>query len=234
MSRRRSFVTCVVVVGLAACSSSHTGAPSASSTSAVAPGTTAPATTTPRPSGPAAVLTALTGGHGVYIGEGSTVDLKRAGYAQHEYFAAGTATSYKPTGALTHNGRWTFVPGTRAPYRTRVLVRAPADPKAFSGTVVVEWLNVSGGVDADPDWVSLHEEIVRAGDAWVGVSAQRIGVEGGPVLVSVKGIPGADQAGKGLKKIDPARATARWRTRVTALRTTSLRKSPVRSAPAPG
>ena len=86
-----------------------------------------------------------------------------------------------------------------------MLVRQPADPSKFSGNVLVEWLNVSGGVDADPEWVSLQDEIVRAGDAWVGVSAQRIGVEGGPVLVSVKGVPGADPAGKGLKKIDPAR-----------------------------
>jgi hypothetical protein len=97
------------------------------------------------------------------------------------------------------------VPTTTAAYRTRVLVRAPSKPSAFSGTVVVEWLNVSGGVDANPDWVSLREELVRAGDAWVGVSAQRIGVEGGPVLVKVSGVAGADQQGKGLKAIDPAR-----------------------------
>ena len=108
-------------------------------------------------------------------------------------------------GSLTHDGRWSFVPDAGAPYRTRVLVRAPAKAAAFSGTVVVEWLNVSGGVDANPDWVSLHEEIVRAGDAWVGVSAQRIGVEGGPVLVKVQGVAGAEDQGKGLKVIDPAR-----------------------------
>jgi hypothetical protein len=45
---------------------------------------------------------------------------------------------------------------------------------------------------------------VRAGDAWVGVSAQRIGVEGGPVLVKVQGVAGAEDQGKGLKVIDPA------------------------------
>jgi hypothetical protein len=139
------------------------------------------------------------------MGEASPPDLARVGYVQHEYAAAGTATSYKPVGALTHDGRWKFVAASSAPYRTRVLVRAPASAKAFSGTVVVEWLNVSGGVDADPEWTSLEEEIVRAGDAWVGVSAQRIGVEGGPVLVSVGGVPGAEAAGKGLKAIDPAR-----------------------------
>src|SRR4029077_19922029 len=89
-------------------------------------------------------------------------------------------------------------------YRTRVLVRRPANPESFSGTAVVEWLNVSGGVDARPDWTSLHEEIVRAGHAWMGVSAQRIGVVGGPVLVGVDAV-GAELAGKGLRAIDPER-----------------------------
>ncbi len=130
---------------------------------------------------------------------------KRSATSSTNSTAAGTATSYTDEGTLTRDGRWTFAPDTSAPYRTRVLVRAPAKASAFSGTVVVEWLNVSGGVDADPEWVSLQEEIVRAGDAWVGVSAQRIGVEGGPVLVSVPGVPGSEQAGKGLKAIDPAR-----------------------------
>jgi hypothetical protein len=65
-------------------------------------------------------------------------------------------------------------------------------------------LNVSGGVDADPEWTTLSEEIERSGDAWVGVSAQSIGIEGGPVAVKVD-VPGSDQAGKGLVKIDPAR-----------------------------
>ena len=158
-----------------------------------------------RPTGPAAQLTALTGGHGVYIGEATQQNLRRDGYVQHEYAASGTATSYTPSGPMTGDGRWTFAPATTGRYKTRVLVREPAKASKFSGNVVVEWLNVSGGVDADPDWVSLREEIVRAGDAWVGISAQRIGVEGGPVLVQVKGVAGAENAGKGLKAIDPAR-----------------------------
>ncbi|HEX7444329.1 MAG TPA: alpha/beta hydrolase domain-containing protein, partial [Acidimicrobiales bacterium] len=41
------------------------------------------------------------------------------------------------------------------------------------------------------------------GDVWVGVSAQKIGVSGGPVLVSVPGT--ASVTGKGLVAIDPAR-----------------------------
>ena len=45
--------------------------------------------------------------------------------------------------------------------------------KKFNGTVVVEWLNVSGGVDAAPDWTFAHTELIREGYAWVGVSAQK-------------------------------------------------------------
>jgi hypothetical protein len=53
----------------------------------------------------------------------------------------------------------------------------PIDPGRFNGTVVVEWLNVSGGVDAGPDWILAHNELVREGFAWVGVSAQKVGVD---------------------------------------------------------
>jgi Alpha/beta hydrolase domain len=165
-----------------------------------------PSTAQPKATASAANLSShLAGGNGVFIGSPVAVDLQRAGYTQSEYVAAGTATSYKTNGALTGDGRWSLVPNGRAPYRTRVLVRYPTDPKRFSGTVVVEWLNVSGGVDADPEWASLNEEIVRRGDAWVGVSAQQIGVTGGPVLVRVAGVAGAELAGEGLTKIDPAR-----------------------------
>ncbi len=205
-TRRRPTTSCrrlaaaviagVALLGAAACTSgkSKTTQPVTTST-----------TTRPRPSGPAADLAReLVGGKGVFMGEATKDDLARAGYVQHEYAAAGTATSYRLAGAITHDGRWKFVPAATARYRTRVLVRRPADPKAFSGTVVVEWLNVSGGLDADPDWTSLREEIARKGDVWVGVSAQRIGVMGGPVLVKVD-VPGAEATGKGLRAIDPAR-----------------------------
>lgn len=194
--RMAAAILCVAGLGAAACSSSsRSGRPASVST-----------TTQARPAGPTADMTReITGGKGVFIGSASPSNLQQLGYVEHEYVAAGTATSYKRNGPITHDGRWKFVPDATAPYRTRVLVRRPADPKAFSGTVVVEWLNVSGGLDADPDWVSLREEIVRRGDAWVGVSAQRIGVMGGPVLVKVD-VPGAGAAaGKGLRGVDPAR-----------------------------
>jgi hypothetical protein len=159
-------------------------------------------TTTPAP-GPAAQLSTLTGGHGVFMGEPFTVNLHKAGYVQHEFAASGTATSYTARGGLPGNGQWAFAPDGTASYKTRVVVREPANPAKFSGTVDVEWLNVSGGVDADPDWATLHNEITRSGDVWVGVSTQVIGVMGGQVLVAAPG--GEGLAGKGLRKIDPAR-----------------------------
>ncbi len=196
----------LLIAGAAACSSSSNKA-SSSTPASTTTGNGTPAstdTTVARPAGPKADLSKqLTGGHGVYLGDPIPVDLAKAGYTQHEYVASGTATSYTSASALARDGRWTFVPGATAAYRTRVLVRMP-EQQHFSGNVVVEWLNVSGGVDADPDWSTLHEDIIRHGDGWVGVSAQQIGVTGGPVLVKVD-VPGNEDAGKGLVKIDPAR-----------------------------
>ena len=70
----------------------------------------------------------------------------------------------------------------------RVNVR-PENAADFSGTVVVEWFNVSGGTDAAPDFIQMHTELMRRGHAWVGVSAQFVGIEGGGVFpVSLKSI----------------------------------------------
>src|SRR5262249_45018090 len=141
-----------------------------------------------RPQGPAADLSQeLTGPGDPFVGSTIGSALDGTGYEQHEDVAAGPATSYKPVGALGGDGRWTCEPDAQAPYRTRIIVRRPSDPTKFNGTVAVEWLNVSGGLDADPDWTTLHEELVRSGAVWVGVSVQLIGVEGGPVLVAAPG-----------------------------------------------
>jgi hypothetical protein len=208
MSRRVLTATILLTALVAAGAGCSSGSSKSSEPTGVTT-TTVTTTTQPRPAGPAADLShEIVGGKGAFIAEATPTSLRQLrqlGYVQHDYVAAGTASSYKLDGAVTRDGRWKFAPGATAPYRTRVLVREPADPKQFSGNVVVEWLNVSGGVDADPDWVSFSEEIVRRGDVWVGVSAQTIGVMGGPVLVKVE-IPGApDIQGKGLRGIDPAR-----------------------------
>jgi hypothetical protein len=108
----------------------------------------------------------------------SPVPLNLAGYVQQEFFLKGTATGYGQVGTWGSNGRWTARPAETAPYETRIMVRRPADPARFNGTVVVEWLNVSFAVDVDPDFLYESQELLRAGYAWVGVSAQQLGVQG--------------------------------------------------------
>ena len=66
-----------------------------------------------------------------------------------------------------------------AEYNSRIVVQRPINADDFNGTVVVEWFNVSGGLDAAPDWLQMHTELHREGYAWVGVSAQRVGIDGG-------------------------------------------------------
>nr|WP_198428354.1 alpha/beta hydrolase domain-containing protein [Nocardia bovistercoris] len=110
-------------------------------------------------------------------------DLTALGYTVDEYFVAGTAVSYRPVGELGVDGHWDVVPAERADYLTRAVTVVPADGARFNGTVVVEWLNVSGGLDAPAVWLMAHRELLRAGYAYVGVSAQRVGIEGGAALV---------------------------------------------------
>ncbi len=117
----------------------------------------------------------------------ATFDLGPYGYVEEEYFFTGSAATHSPAPGttLTADGRWHIVATGGEPYTTRLLVRRPLDASRFNGTVVVEWLNVSGGWDIDADWGQLREEILRSGYAWVGVSAQRAAVNGPPVLAGV-------------------------------------------------
>jgi hypothetical protein len=109
-------------------------------------------------------------------------DLAALGYVEDEFLLCGEATSYRPLGDRTADGRWSASAAGDAPYKTRILVRRPADGTEFSGTVVVEWLNVSGGLDAPPIWMMTHTHLIRRRHAWVGVSAQRAGLEGGGLV----------------------------------------------------
>jgi hypothetical protein len=126
----------------------------------------------------------------------SSFDLAPLGYVIEEFFVAGRSSSYKLSGAPDPDGRWNAAPAETAPYTTRVVVVRPTDRDKFNGTVVFEWLNVSAGGDSAPGWNAAHREMMRNGYVYAGVSAQRVGVEGGPSLVGM-GIP--------LKRADPER-----------------------------
>lgn len=102
-------------------------------------------------------------------------NLAAVSYVEEEYFYEGTASQFDtPAGAdgtLKDSGH---------KYKTRLIVRRPIDPKKFNGTVLAEWQNVTAGYDLDAHWESTFEQIVRGGYAWVGISAQRVGVQQEP------------------------------------------------------
>jgi len=117
----------------------------------------------------------------------ATFDLAPYGYVEEEYFFEGAATTYDvvPGTTLDVDGGWRLAPAGQRGFRTRLLVRRPAAAARFNGTVIVEWLNVSGGWDIDAVWIQVRDEILRSGSAWVGVSAQSAGVNGPAVLPGV-------------------------------------------------
>jgi hypothetical protein len=112
-------------------------------------------------------------------------DIGSVGYVAQEFFVYGTASCYAPEAELGPDGRWSVTPSGAADYTTRIVVLTPADRAQFNGTVLVEWLNVSGGIDAPAVWMMAHREVIRAGYAYVAVSAQRVGVEGGASMLGL-------------------------------------------------
>jgi hypothetical protein len=109
-------------------------------------------------------------------------DLADVGYLLEEFFLESTAASFEAAGPAGPDGFWPVRPAGRAPFVTRMVVCRPADHGAFTGTVILEWLNVSAGFDAPAYWMLTHRQIVRAGWAWVGLSAQRVGIDGGGIF----------------------------------------------------
>jgi hypothetical protein len=112
-------------------------------------------------------------------------DIADVGYAAEEFFVSGTASSYSSAIELGADGQWTVAPADTADFSTRIVVLTPIDRTRFNGTVLVEWLNVSGGIDAPAVWMMAHREMLRAGYGYVAVSAQRVGVEGGTNMMGL-------------------------------------------------
>ena len=199
MTTRRTLRSLAIVLTAASVAFGTAACSSGGGTKAAAPRTLSSPVAAATVSGP------VSGGKGYVVlapsppqdGQPSTVfDLASVGYEESEYFLEGTATAYTSDQPLTADGRWTVRTAGTAPYKTRIVVRRPKDAADFNGTVIVEWLNVTGGLDAAPDWSYMAPEIIRSGFAWVGVSAQRVGVEGGGMSLGIDRV---------LKSFDPAR-----------------------------
>lgn len=92
----------------------------------------------------------------------SWFQIEDLGYVEEEYFISGVAQS--------EHGN------AEAPYTTRFIVRRPADPGAFNGTVVLDWVNVSAQFENAVDTLNSEAFFLREGYAYVHVSAQAAGI----------------------------------------------------------
>jgi hypothetical protein len=99
-------------------------------------------------------------------------NIAELGYIEEEFFISGQANVYDwpERGSLE-------VRTANVPYTTRLLIRRPADAARFSGNVVVEMLNPSNLYDLNLAWAISHTQMLRNGDAWVGITAKPISVE---------------------------------------------------------
>ena len=105
------------------------------------------------------------------------VELAAKGYVEEEFFLSGDATTYAqvPGTDMGRDGKWEIAPKAKVPFKTRFLVYRPADPKAFNGTAVVCWNNVTAGYEL---FFGESPEVLAGGYAYVCASVQKVGVHG--------------------------------------------------------
>jgi len=91
----------------------------------------------------------------------SWFDLSEFGYEQHEFLVSGTATA---------------ADGATADFTTRILVTHPSEPADFSGTVMLDWVNVTAQFENAVNSIQSVRFLHREGWAHVHVSAQATGI----------------------------------------------------------
>lgn len=164
----------IAALVLNACSgggSSSSGVISAGTMTVLNPTVTGPIAAPDRPA-PGATTSPATRNFNFFS---SQFDLAARGYVEEEYFISGTATRFNiPTGSAATTTATIRDDGH--PYKSRIVVRKPSDPTKFSGTVIVEWFNVTNNMDMEYCWYEIYDYVMRKGHVWVGVSAQRVGV----------------------------------------------------------
>jgi len=87
----------------------------------------------------------------------SVVPLAPANFVEEEFFFSGSSDG--------------------VPYKTRMVVRRPADG-TFSGTVFVDWINVTGATDLETLWPTAIPAYFDERHAYIGLTAQVVGVNG--------------------------------------------------------
>src|SRR4051812_41808417 len=101
-----------------------------------------------------------------------------AGYVVEEFFVSGTGNIYEytPTGirVVSPCPPAATAGCTNVAYTTRLVVKRPRHARDFSGTVIVEPLNPSGGFDIAAVWDRGLNHFVQNGDVFVGWSSKSV------------------------------------------------------------
>lgn len=92
------------------------------------------------------------------------------GYIEEEFFIEGEANLYNYANNPPQGPTDIATLQEEVPYKTRLIVRRPANAHRFRGTVVVEWWNSTAGFDTAPAWDPSAEYFAREGIIYVGVT----------------------------------------------------------------
>lgn len=98
------------------------------------------------------------------------VDLRKFGYVEEEFFVAGNANVYQETDGglgIVHEA---------VPYRTRLIVRKPADSSEFSGRVYFDILNATQNYDIEDLWHRIYLWCMEQGHGYVGITSKPVNV----------------------------------------------------------
>ena len=108
------------------------------------------------------------------------IDLDQYGYVEQEFFLEGLAYRYDTSVAFNQNAPRYETDGPNLdgtyPFKTRIVVRRPANPADANGVVVAEWNNVTSTQDVEFNWFGDPYYLLENGYTFVGVTAQTAGV----------------------------------------------------------
>ena len=166
----RTWVAAMAATMLVAGGAAH--AVPSTATAAARPGAAAGATVRPTLERQPVVEGPTSGGIRGEKPFGTTMVPLEKGWVEEEFFFSGTAKAYDTSAPLPDRQ-----------YKSRILVRRPSDPKAFNGTVVVDWNNVTLAFDKDVSWIPMHRSLMARGYAYVSVAAQMLSIEGSPLAL---------------------------------------------------
>ena len=91
------------------------------------------------------------------------VGLAKHGFVEEEYLVSGDARVYQSVPKSDYVAKVI----NQSHYTTRAIVRRPRDMRTWSGNVLVEYMNVSDGLDLQIVWSKLHDQIFSDRDVYI-------------------------------------------------------------------